>query len=151
MTIGVILAASDSKRLGGYMHKRYLKMNGKRSSSLKTLGVKLLGVLPKSPKWFSWVYKSVARYRGTDSKIVANVFGAYTIKEVMPKEFFGEPVLYEFEGTRFYGVEKADEYLTRLYGDYMTPPPEDKRNGHNIVYVDFRIPYKDYLKQNKEV
>lgn len=29
MTIGVILAAGDSKRFGGYMHKQYLKMNGK--------------------------------------------------------------------------------------------------------------------------
>lgn len=29
MNIGVILAAGDSKRFGGYMHKQYLKLNGK--------------------------------------------------------------------------------------------------------------------------
>ena len=28
MNIGVILAAGDSKRFGGYMHKQYLKLNG---------------------------------------------------------------------------------------------------------------------------
>ena len=28
MNIGVILAAGDSKRSGGYMHKQYLKLNG---------------------------------------------------------------------------------------------------------------------------
>lgn len=123
--------------------------NGKRSSSLKTLGVKMLGALPKSPKWFSWVYQSVEKYKGTDSKLVTNVFGVNNLKEIMPKEYFGKPVLYEFENTRFYGVEKPDEYLTRLYGDYMTPPPEDKRGGHNIVYIDFETPYKEYLEQKR--
>ena len=122
---------------------------GARSSSIKTLGVKILGLLPKSPKWFAWVYDSVKKYRRKDTKIVTNVFGAYTIKEILPKEFFGEPVLYPFENTEFYGVEKAHEYLSRLYGDYMTPPPEDKRGGHNIVYVDFEKPYKEYKAQKQ--
>ena len=29
MNIGVVLAAGDSQRFGGYMHKQYLKLNGK--------------------------------------------------------------------------------------------------------------------------
>ena len=28
MNIGIILAAGDGKRFGGYMHKQYLKLNG---------------------------------------------------------------------------------------------------------------------------
>ena len=124
---------------------------GKRSSSIKTIGVKLLSMLPKSPKWFSWVYKAADKYKNSDPKIVANIFGAYTIKEILPKEYFGEPVLYRFEDRQFYGVQQADAYLTRLYGDYMTPPPEGKRGGHNIVYVDFDMPYKEYRKQKGDV
>lgn len=122
---------------------------GQRSSSIKTLGVKAMSLLPKTSKWFEWVYKVVEKYRGKNSKIITNVFGAYTIKEILPKEFFGEPELYKFENTQFYGVEKPHEYLTRLYGDYMTPPPEDKRGGHNIVYVDLETPYKEYLKKKE--
>jgi len=32
-----------------------------------------------------------------------------------------------FEDTEFYITEKYDHSLTVLYGDYMTPPPENER------------------------
>ena len=43
-----------------------------------------------------------------------------------------------FEGRMFPAPEHWDAYLSVLYGDYMTPPPEDKRNGgnHTITFVD---------------
>lgn len=34
---------------------------------------------------------------------------------------------YEFEGELFYGPNKPEALLTRCYGDFMTPPPIDKR------------------------
>lgn len=34
---------------------------------------------------------------------------------------------YEFEGELFYGPNKPEALLTRCYGDYMTPPPIEKR------------------------
>ena len=36
----------------------------------------------------------------------------------------------EFEGNMFMAVAGYDEYLTHLYGDYMTPTPPDKRAPH---------------------
>ena len=40
----------------------------------------------------------------------------------------------EFEGIKFMGIKKYDEYLRKFYGDYMQLPPEDQRvpyhNGH---------------------
>ncbi len=39
------------------------------------------------------------------------------------KEWFGEPIKMEFEGLQFDGPADADKYLTKRYGDYMTPPP----------------------------
>lgn len=49
------------------------------------------------------------------------------------KAWFSEPVPLEFEGRLFDGPTDPDKYLTRFYGDYMTPPPEDKRT--NEIHV----------------
>lgn len=51
----------------------------------------------------------------------------------LPRECFpasciqGEPVLVEFEGKHYKTMPGYDQYLRNFYGDYMTPPPEDKR------------------------
>ena len=34
---------------------------------------------------------------------------------------------FKYEGIDVTMPNKYDTYLTRLFGDYMTPPPEDKR------------------------
>ena len=43
------------------------------------------------------------------------------------KAWFSEPRQLEFEGHFFDGPTNPDKYLTRRYGDYMTPTPEKKR------------------------
>ena len=43
----------------------------------------------------------------------------------------------EFEGKEYWAPGCYDSYLTRIYGDYMTLPPENKRKTHNMtVYLD---------------
>lgn len=67
---------------------------------------------------------------------VANLFGAWDKKEVVPVEYFGEPTLYKFSDTEFYGVQDYDSYLKMLYNDYMQLPPEEKRHIHSLdMYV----------------
>lgn len=68
--------------------------------------------------------------RKCNVEMVANIFGAWDTKEVVPVEIFGKPTLYDFADTKFYGVENYDSYLKRLYGDYMQLPPENKRHIH---------------------
>jgi lipopolysaccharide cholinephosphotransferase len=36
----------------------------------------------------------------------------------------------EFEGHAFYALRDWDEYLRWRFGDYMTPPPQEKRHWH---------------------
>ncbi len=54
-------------------------------------------------------------------------------KETFPATLFTDLALISYEDTEFYMVRDYDAYLTRLYGDYMTPPPEDKRGGHTTA------------------
>ena len=60
---------------------------------------------------------------------------------VIDKQTLGKPTPVMFEGHEVMGVEHADEYLTHMYGDYMTPPPHDDQRQHCFHYVDFEKSY----------
>ncbi|OOF23825.1 hypothetical protein BZJ19_12640 [Salinivibrio proteolyticus] len=62
----------------------------------------------------------------------ANFHGAWGPKEIASKSLFKEKTLYEFEGEKFWGVSDADFWLSRVYGDYMKLPPEEKRVPEHI-------------------
>lgn len=54
------------------------------------------------------------------------------------RSWIQEQGLYPFEDGTFPGPKDYDSYLTALYGDYMTPPPEGEReNRHQIIKLDF--------------
>ena len=64
---------------------------------------------------------------------------------VMPRTVFGEPQEVDFGGHSLWGVEKPEEYLTKIYGPtYMQLPPENQRRQHGFYYLDFNLPYKEY-------
>lgn len=42
-------------------------------------------------------------------------------------DLFEEQITVEFEGERFMAPARYHDYLTHIYGDYMTPPPVEKR------------------------
>lgn len=65
----------------------------------------------------------------------------------MPKSYFsGEPAQVLFEGELYPAPKKYHEYLTLLYGDYMTPPPEKDRATHDGLMVDMENDYTKYMK-----
>lgn len=64
-------------------------------------------------------------------------------KEIVPKSVFGNPVLYPFEDIQIYCPEDADTYLTRLYGDWRTPPPEGQQITSHTYYLDLTKSYLD--------
>ena len=51
----------------------------------------------------------------------------------MPKKWFLERSEYQFEGHLLYGSKDYDGFLKYMYDDYMTLPPEDKRDPHAPV------------------
>lgn len=58
-------------------------------------------------------------------------------KETAPIEYYGEPILLDFENEKFPAPCKYDFILEKLYGDYMKLPPEEERENHNAVTILF--------------
>lgn len=58
-------------------------------------------------------------------------------KECHPTEVFFPPKKAKFEGMDVLIPNKADQYLSSLYGDYMKVPPPEKRERHFYVKLDF--------------
>ena len=62
----------------------------------------------------------------------------------------GEAVYGEFEGLKVRLPHNYDAYLSWAYGDYMTPPPENKRISlHPSKHCSATIGYKEYIKEHK--
>lgn len=79
------------------------------------------------------------RYENENTKKVAALGGAYGYtKESVERKWFDETVELPFEDITLAAPKDYVEYLTYFYGDYMTPPPKDKRyNRHSAVELDF--------------
>ncbi len=81
------------------------------------------------------------------SERVINNSGAWLSKEIIPKEWVQDCIEMEFEGISVNVSDKYDEWLTYVYGDYMSLPPENQRVGHHYVDIfDMDKPYTEYIK-----
>lgn len=71
------------------------------------------------------------KYENTDSGLLCSMSSQYKYsKQCMPASVYGTPQLIKFEGREYYAPEKLDDYLTRIYGDYMKLPPEEERQAN---------------------
>lgn len=80
------------------------------------------------------------KYQNPDSKWVFLIAGGTSYKkERHLRKTVLELTTTEFEGKNYPIPEDYDSFLTEQYGDYMTPPPEDKRvnNTHTIEELNF--------------
>lgn len=82
--------------------------------------------------------KASKRFSNPGSDYLINVEGAYKLREMFPKQVFGEGAFYEFEGLSLCGPRDYYTYLTQLYGDFMTPPSTDdiERNHHFLSTIE---------------
>ncbi len=64
----------------------------------------------------------------------------------MDSSIIGKPIDIDFEGIRFSTVEFPEQYCKHLYGDYMTPPPEDNRSDKvHAERFDTNKSYREYM------
>lgn len=72
--------------------------------------------------------RCMRRFSVANAPFIGFIGGSgYATRETIPREAFDTFVTVSLEGKHFSAMQGWHEYLTSLYGDYMTPPPKEKR------------------------
>lgn len=89
--------------------------------------------------------KMMTRYAWNEGTHIRNVAGTFkALKNPFPREWFGERKV-PFEDTQCVIPEKAEAYMTFMYGDYANlPPTEQQAVKHHTEYIDLHNPYTKY-------
>ena len=72
-------------------------------------------------------YKIVTKWKDDNTKYVSNIYGVSGDNEKVPSDYFGKARYVPFEDIIVPIPEKAEEYNTHIYGNFMEFPPEEKR------------------------
>ena len=124
------------KRIKDALTLKYLKLE-KRRSFLKNAVIvfgRILYLVPTS--WFIKKIDILSREsEGEETDYVCCFAGAWGIKEITKAEYFSSVQRHKFENGEFNVPIGFHEYLTDVYGDYMTPPPPEKQITHHASVV----------------
>lgn len=101
---------------------------------------KILRIQKALPKNFlvGNLHKIIQKYEFKTSLYAGNVLGRYREREIVPRDYFEEPVSLAFEDTKINCPTEYRRYLTEIYGDYMELPPEEDRVAHNLEIVSLK-------------
>lgn len=88
-------------------------------------------------KCFAQMEKAASKYDWEKTGWSISLGSLYKGRTVFPTAFYNaQQRRIPFEGRSWRIPANAEDMLASLYGDYMTPPPEDKRTGHNLVILE---------------
>ncbi len=121
---------NSSRRTGYYDYEKYIMLKNVLSFFTKS----------KNPRQYAVLLeKLVLTASKNDSPYCGAVLALhYWEKEIMPQNVFSSTVLMQFNDRELPVPIEYDEYLTKLYGDYMKPPREriDHYNIHEIKILE---------------
>ena len=75
----------------------------------------------------------IARKLDYEASTYVGFLEGYGAKKTLKKADMEPAILVDFEGSKFYTMANYNSYLTSIYGDYMTPPPVEKRVSRHEV------------------
>ena len=126
------------RRLAHWAHR--LNICGTRFDLLnfhQPLFTKLEAHIRGAEYWWGKIDAEVRKYPYGASRLA----GAVSVtrngtREIFEREMLEEYVDLEFEGCRFKAFRRWDDWLTQMFGDYMTLPREKDRRTHDLtVYL----------------
>ncbi len=86
----------------------------------------------------NWIIKQVEKYNNKETGYWGFFYGRTNMKTaIIKRDTFGKPLYVPFEDTYLCVPEHYHEYLTQMFGDYMTPPPVEQQVGIHLINVDF--------------
>lgn len=117
------------KKLQGMMKKGKIDW-GKYSWKGKLLvaATKFMGLFHSDKSLFKKYSKISQKYNGSATKrkfISTDLYAVFDI--AYDNELLKETILHKFETEEFPIFKEYDAILTKVYGDYMTPPPPEER------------------------
>lgn len=88
--------------------------------------------------WIKKTCKAFSMCKNNESTLVSAPSGRFHFsKEIRERQSVLSFVKVPFEDTMFYIPKDYDGYLKNLYGDYMTIPPEGKREKHVFLELKY--------------
>lgn len=109
---------------------------------------RLFGLIFNREKWLRRCDEIAKTYKYEECITVQNFHGIAGYREIIPKACLGEGCILPFDGLQVIGPAMPDKYLTYIYGDYMTPPPIEKRKPHHrpfFIDLERRLTLKEVL------
>ena len=100
------------------------------SQLIKTLYAKFTGTPKKHGKKLD---KYARRYSVRETPYAANIAWGDLVSYMEYEKLFENRIKVSFENHMFYTTGYYEEYLEKMYGDYMQIPPENERDTHNII------------------
>lgn len=102
----------------------------KEVSFIKNFAIACIRVIAKmftKERLLRNISKISATYDYESSAFIGEFVDEIGNKRIVKQEIYGKGQLLPFEDIKLNAPAQYHEFLTQFYGDYMTPPPEDKR------------------------
>ena len=83
-------------------------------------------------------------HTGDEGEYWCSMLSHYSLKKLtMPKEYFGNPTLMNFEGRKYFVPEKITLYLQQLFNDYQRYPSLEQRQKQMDLFS-----YASWINEN---
>lgn len=125
------------------------RLPDRQGNIVRILSDVLLKVIPnKKIRFFIWneAEQRMCKYKKEDSQgIVELTSGLKAMKRIFSFEIFDSVIYKKFVNEEMPIMTGYDEYLKKVWGDYMRLPPLSEQVAkHNTVFIDLDNSYKKY-------